>query len=317
MKHNFKNLLSAVLYYSGLNRVLGLFLQRSIFLIGYHSISDPANSVELHTEMYSDLTFTTVQFNEQIQFLQKNGHTFTDFHNLTKVIAAGARKPTIIFFDDGFKDNLLNVAPLLKEYDLPATFFITAGYINRTHFALTSYYRYLLLEQGNSAAQVEDTIAGFKKLSYQDRHQTITALKESLPAAKTWHELNIFLNWEEVRTLRKQGFEIGSHGMSHTKLTECEPEVLKQETSDAKALIEKELQESITSFSYPHGRYDAKAVQALAETGFTYAVSTVEGVDSVGDLKNIPLTLKKIPPRVNESLIAFAVRLYARAFWGK
>ncbi|MBP7992374.1 MAG: polysaccharide deacetylase family protein [Candidatus Magasanikbacteria bacterium] len=317
MKPNLKNLISAVLYYSGVNRLLGLFLSRSIFLIGYHSISDSANSAELNTEIYPDLTFTTAEFKEQIQFLQKNGHTFTDFQNVSKVIAAGARKPTIIFFDDGFKDNLLNAAPILQKYKIPATFFITAGYINKTHFALTSYYRYLLLEQGNSLAQVEDAIAAFKKLSYQERHRVISELKESLPKAKAWHELNIFLNWEDVRSLRKQGFEIGSHGMSHTKLTECEPEVLKQEATDAKVLIEKELQESIISFSYPHGRYDAKAVQALAETGFTYAVSTVEGVDSVGDLKNIPLTLKKIPPRVNESLIAFAVRLYARAFWGK
>ncbi|MCG3110742.1 MAG: polysaccharide deacetylase family protein [Candidatus Manganitrophus sp. SB1] len=35
-----------------------------------------------------------------------------------------------ITFDDGYKDNFLNAAPILKKYALPATFFVTSGYID-------------------------------------------------------------------------------------------------------------------------------------------------------------------------------------------
>jgi peptidoglycan/xylan/chitin deacetylase (PgdA/CDA1 family) len=35
-----------------------------------------------------------------------------------------------ITFDDGYKDNFTHAAPILKEYDLPATFFVTSGYID-------------------------------------------------------------------------------------------------------------------------------------------------------------------------------------------
>lgn len=35
-----------------------------------------------------------------------------------------------ITFDDGYKDNFVNAAPILKKYDLPATFFVTSGYID-------------------------------------------------------------------------------------------------------------------------------------------------------------------------------------------
>jgi len=39
-------------------------------------------------------------------------------------------KNVAITFDDGYRDNFLNAIPILREYHLPATFFITSGYIN-------------------------------------------------------------------------------------------------------------------------------------------------------------------------------------------
>jgi peptidoglycan/xylan/chitin deacetylase (PgdA/CDA1 family) len=36
----------------------------------------------------------------------------------------------VITFDDGYRDNFLTAAPLLRKYQLPATFFVTSEYIN-------------------------------------------------------------------------------------------------------------------------------------------------------------------------------------------
>ena len=38
-------------------------------------------------------------------------------------------KTMAITFDDGYRDNLLYAAPILRKYNVPATFFITSGYI--------------------------------------------------------------------------------------------------------------------------------------------------------------------------------------------
>ena len=38
-----------------------------------------------------------------------------------------------ITFDDGYSDNLVNAKPLLEEFALPATFFLTSGYLQGTN----------------------------------------------------------------------------------------------------------------------------------------------------------------------------------------
>lgn len=36
-----------------------------------------------------------------------------------------------VTFDDGYKDNYINAYPILKKYNIPATFFIATGYVNK------------------------------------------------------------------------------------------------------------------------------------------------------------------------------------------
>jgi len=41
------------------------------------------------------------------------------------------RKSIVITFDDGFKDNYEYAYPILKKYNLPATFFLADGFISK------------------------------------------------------------------------------------------------------------------------------------------------------------------------------------------
>ena len=112
-------------YISGLARLFGSMNSQKLFCVGYHSIYDSKNK-------------------EQLLFMKKNGHSFIHFSDLGRSDIKKLRKPTIVFFDDGFKDVLVNALPILKKYKIPATVFITTGLVEKTHFLWTLLMRRML-----------------------------------------------------------------------------------------------------------------------------------------------------------------------------
>lgn len=121
MKSFFKKVLIYFLHFSGLNFLCGLFLGNKIFVLIYHSISDEKNKVATPLKL----------FEEEIAYLERKHHNFLRISDLMTLKEKKIRKPTIIYFDDGFKDNLTNALPILKKYGIQATIFVTTGYVGK------------------------------------------------------------------------------------------------------------------------------------------------------------------------------------------
>ena len=62
-------------------------------------------------------------FYDQLNYLKKNFNVLP-ISALAHGIARGEKKTVAITFDDGFRDNYLNAAPLLDWHELPATFYV-------------------------------------------------------------------------------------------------------------------------------------------------------------------------------------------------
>lgn len=81
---------------------------------------------------------------------------------------------------------------------------------------------------------------------------------------------------EEVVTLAQGGLvEVGPHTVSHAMLSHHTEDIQRQEIQESKQCIECLLGTSITSFSYPFGRYNETTVSLVKQAGFT-AACTVE-----------------------------------------
>ncbi len=78
-----------------------------------------------------------------------------------------------------------------------------------------------------------------------------------------------FLSLRELRALASQpGVSIGSHGVSHIRLTECDERRLREELVDSKNFLEDIGGREVVLLSYPHGAVDRRVRDAAASAGY-------------------------------------------------
>jgi len=83
---------------------------------------------------------------------------------------------------------------------------------------------------------------------------------------------------QEILDVSAAGVEVGSHTLSHPRLTQLSQRALEREVRDSKAVLEDLLGRVVTSFSYPYGDWDERTRDAVASAGYRLAVATTRGV---------------------------------------
>jgi peptidoglycan/xylan/chitin deacetylase (PgdA/CDA1 family) len=107
------------------------------------------------------------------------------------------------------------------------------------------------------------------------------------------------LTWNEVRELRAEGIQFGSHTVDHPVLYDSSWEQIKEQLSGSKRRLEQELGETITSFAYPYAfpqqdrRFTDSLRKVLSEEGYRHCLTTRVGRVQAGDdlfsLKRLPV----------------------------
>jgi len=105
------------------------------------------------------------------------------------------------------------------------------------------------------------------------------------------------LTWDDAKGLRKCGYEIGSHTLSHAMLTRRGPKEtteafqrrIRKEIADSKSVIEQHLGETISSIAYPNGLYDDFVLQTAQQEGYSAGCTTDHGpADSQSSALRLP-----------------------------
>lgn len=312
-----KKIFAFFLHYSGINFLCSLFLRNYIFILNYHSISDFKNSDVFSGFLYENLSVTKDQFEKYIIFLKKHGHSFIIFSDLDKITTRNIKKPTIIYFDDGFKDILENALPVLKKYNIPAVVFVSSGIADRTHFLWTLKYRYFLLNKGFSIKEADKLISGLKRIYDMEKDIHLEEIYKNENFVFDYSKQNVFLSWGEIKMLSDLGWEIGSHGVSHNRLTECDDIDLHNEIYQSKTVLENKLNKTVKSFSYPNGRNDDRVNDNLKEAGYVYIVSAGDDLNKIKSLNKNFNILKNIGVKTSDKFYEFAVKIYANNFLRK
>lgn len=117
------------------------------------------------------------------------------------------------------------------------------------------------------------------------------------------------MGWDELREWSHQGMEVGSHTMSHPRLSKITSEQnLEKEIFGSKKILEEKLQQSIHSFGYPYGDFDERVKKMVQRAGYLAAVSTKSGTPK-DDSDMFSLPRYEVPAHCN--IANFACRLVA------
>jgi len=200
-------------------------------------------------------------------------------------------------FDDGFKNNLNVVLPLLEKYKIPATFFITTASIEQQKEILDCE----LLEIGCSFSGLNELYLGttlfkrygmynwqsyagtsiynfFQQQKPEEKIKLISEWKEkykidelSKKISRQYYEV---MNEAEIRQLASSSFvEIGSHTHSHHYLNLLDDLELEFELAHSKSILERITDEKIESIALPDGQYDERVLSFCRRAGYKNLVN--------------------------------------------
>ncbi len=121
----------------------------------------------------------------------------------------------------------------------------------------------------------------FKKHNISATSYTITGL-----VGKEFENQKL-MNWSQIRELQKNGFEIGSHTINHSDLTELDSSSITKELKSSKeTLIEQGF--NVTSLSIPYGKYNNE-IEEIAKKYYSSVRPSIWGFNSISNIDRYKL----------------------------
>jgi peptidoglycan/xylan/chitin deacetylase (PgdA/CDA1 family) len=202
-----------------------------MIIVTFHRINDDLPQ--------DGLTSSSAKFAAFCEFFRRHFKVVPLSQQVSGCGAANETGGTLsITFDDGYRDNAEVAAPILRRLGLPATFFVTTGFIGT---------------------------------------QTVAPWDHELPRRPGW------MDWDQVRSLVSQGFEIGSHTDSHIDLGTANVETARSELEISKQKLHQQLGRPVRLFAYPFGgrnNISERSLELVRQAGYACCLSAFGGANA-------------------------------------
>ncbi len=106
---------------------------------------------------------------------------------------------------------------------------------------------------------------------------TVAAWDRALPRQPGW------MDWNQLRELASQGFDIGSHTDTHVDLGTADEQTARLELETSKRKLDEQLGKPVRLFAYPFGRREnisERARELVRQAGFACCISAAGGVNA-------------------------------------
>jgi peptidoglycan/xylan/chitin deacetylase (PgdA/CDA1 family) len=283
---------------------------RELVILAYHRVLD----IGIESEYPFDpelVSASPEEFEWQMRFVRAN-FDVVSFKNVNDHLEGRAPLPSralVVTFDDGFDDNYHHAFRILKDVGIPATFFVSTGYIGTEQVFWFDWLAHLLMKAPVGSVQIPEfalalptsddvsarrdatnqLLAKIKTLSERRRLEILEGLHA---LGQTYCDSQVAvqsrpMSWEQVIDMHQGGMEIGSHTVTHPILSTMEPESMQWELKQSKAEIEARLKAPVHVIGYPVGTSDAfntAVVEGVQNAGYAMGCSYIAGTNPVDKL---------------------------------
>lgn len=247
-------------------------------------------------------------FESQIRFMLKH---FSPIKSSQVLEPSSEPLRFVVTLDDGYEDNFLVAAPILRRLSVPATFYVVSDYVGTdrlfwweqlAHMMRASNIRNLNLQhaipdlvdsdelpalvslQTNAEREAvyERLCAALRAGPHAKLHGRVQRLSEALEVrpADEGRDYGL-MNWSQLRQLVHQDFEIGGHTATHCNVVGLDDDDLHTELTSSIATIERQVEAPVLTFAYPYGQFkphDNSVAKALKDAGCRLGFTAVKGV---------------------------------------
>ncbi|MBH1942489.1 polysaccharide deacetylase family protein [Mobilitalea sibirica] len=254
-------------------------------------------------------------FRQQLEFFKANYNIVS----MEEVIASYKesyslpKNALLLTFDDGYMDHYMNVLPLLKEYGIQGSFFVsgkpfmehTLLDVNKIHYILASSDLNILIndlyDRMDHYRGKEFDFPSNKELFAQyavanrfDNKETIflkrmlqVALPEKLRTliSSELFEMHVgikeeifarelYLNYDQMKFMRKSGMFFGIHGYDHYWMNQLSPSELEHDITQALNCMNDLIDPNCWVINYPYGSYSDDVISYIKTTKCVLGLST-------------------------------------------
>ncbi|WP_050353963.1 polysaccharide deacetylase family protein [Gottschalkia purinilytica] len=215
-------------------------------LMYHHVVKDPSKT--------NLITVTDKRFEEDMEYLKKNGYNTISFKELIDYKEGRAKlpgKPIIITFDDGYDNNYKYAYPILKKNNMKATIFVVGSRLGIIKYNNDPRYSYFSWEQAKEMFE--------------------SGLVEIQPHTYDLHYYKESPNHGEG-VLSKTKESKKSHYDRFTKDTD---KIIK--------LIKEKVGSESYVYAYPYGKYNSTNEEVLKKLNFKVTLTTKSKYANISD----------------------------------
>lgn len=227
-----------------------------------------------------------------------------------------------VTFDDGYMNNYTIAKPILDEFSVPATFYVSTGFseggmmwndrvieacrsLNSIDLSIIGKGVSLVTTTDKKREIAEVIIKSIKHLEYSKRESVVCFIEKQNPNPPP----SLMMTDKEIRGLQQAGYEVAGHTVTHPILRMLDDDMAEDEIVKGKMTLEAITGSQVVGFAYPNGKKGAdfteRDINIVKGFDFTYAVTTHWGVNGIN---SSPYELMRFTPW-DRTRLKFLMRL--------